>query len=201
MDAPKMKRLFSLLTMAFALVLFAQGPAQAQGRSADARVFARMATIGNNFEILSSELALSRSNNAAVRDFASQMVSDHGMVGQQMTALKMQVFGPGPSASLPSSPLFGVNALIVPVQASASSGLLLDGRHRAMLARLRSAPPALFDREYMRSQLLAHRENIALFAAYARSGRHPAFRAFAAENLPTLRQHYAHARMIAGQAR
>jgi putative membrane protein len=194
-----MKRLMLALLATLGLTLFAHQQAIAQTSLSDARVFARMATIGNNFELMSSELALARSNNSAVRDFASQMISDHGLVGQQMTALRMQVFGPRPSAELPSY-LQSQTSLVVPVQMTQGRPYL-DSRHRAMLARLRSAPPALFDREYMRSQLIAHRENIALFSSYARNGRHPAFRSFAAQNLPTLQQHYRHAQMIAGTGR
>jgi putative membrane protein len=193
----KMKRvLIVLLATMLGAMLAAPEKASAQTRLSDTRVFVSMATIGNNFELISSELALARSDNQAVRDFASQMISDHGLVGQQMRALRMQVFGAGPSASLQFAPAPQVNSLIVLAQASAA-GRHLDSRHRAMLARLRAAPPAMFDREYMRSQLIAHRENIALFARYARHGRHPAFREFAAENLPTLRQHYAHATALA----
>src|SRR5215212_8599624 len=84
-----MKRYISLVALmaAFATPAAAQSVAPAPGAVAPAPLlvpmtaegFRAMALQSDAFEISSSQLALQRSRNPAVRSFARQMVQDHSM--------------------------------------------------------------------------------------------------------------------------
>jgi len=129
--------------------------------------FAQKATIGGEFEVKSSQLALNRSKNADVRTFAQQMVDDHSKAGD---ALK---------ATLPQST----------VAPSTIKEDTLDDKHQKMLDKLRNASDKEFDTDYVRAQRKAHDEAVGLFKDYAKAGDDPSLKAFAAQTLPTLQQH------------
>lgn len=99
-------------------------------RSPDA-TFVAHAAVGDLFEIESSKLALERSSNAAVREFATMMVEDHG----QMSAKLKAAAGP-----------LGIT---VPAE--------LDPPHQKKLKMLRDTTDAeMFDRAYIEAQTNAH---------------------------------------------
>ena len=79
----------------------------------------------------------------------------------------------------------------------ASRGMMLDPRHATMLNQLAATSDRRFDWLYAQQQLMAHQEAVALYAAYAQSGRDPSLRRFAQEVLPSLELHLAHARRMA----
>lgn len=134
--------------------------------SAKSEDFIKKATIGNQFEIDSSNVALDRSTDAEVRDYAKQMVKDHQM------ALK-DLGEAAPSDSLPAS-------------------TELDAAHEKQLDALRKVSDKQFDAAYIKAQTKAHDETVALFSSYAAKGDEPELKAYAAAKLPRLKQHQAH---------
>lgn len=140
----------------------------AYAKGMTAQSFVTKASIGNQFEIESSQLALEKSENAAVRDFADDMVEDHTEAGNEL------------SEALESS------------SSKAQPAENLDSKHQKLLNKLKAANGTNFDKLYITMQGDAHKEAIALFDAYAKNGTDESLKEFAQETLPTLREHYTH---------
>jgi putative membrane protein len=159
-----------------ALVLLAAGMAGASAAEAAVSTpqFIRKATIGNGFEILSSRIALDRSDNPEIRDFARRMIEAHGQADDQ---LRDTIYNSGfRLKNMPND---------------------LDAKHRGMIRQLENTPPGeAFDRLYIRMQIDGHREALNLYNEYARSGKNPAFRELARDLLPEIREHRDHVRTV-----
>jgi putative membrane protein len=152
-----MKRLLMAAVAATALA----GPALAQEMTAEA--FVTEAASSNIFEIRSSELALERSQDEAIRTFAQQMLADHHAVGQQMEALAANA-----GISVPQQP---------------------EGVPAQLLEQVEGAADGDFDRVYVDNQIAGHQATVELFQSYAESGSNQPLAAFAQEMLPALQQH------------
>lgn len=169
-----MKRAFQAL-VALLLAALVAAPAQAMATvthppkkvSEQDRQFLQQAAQAGLFEIKKSKLALERSDNRHVRAFAKRMIADHSAQAEQLAALAGKLGVPLPDK-------------VNPKQAK-------------LLKMLRGVPDGKFDRAFMRVQVAAHHEAIALFAAEAERGRHPTVRKFAAKSLPVLKDHLRHA--------
>jgi putative membrane protein len=112
------------------------------------------------FIIKSSELALQRSTNARVREFASLMIDAHKGTSAQLS-------------------LEGRRLDLLP-------SAILSGRHQAMFDQLQQARD--FDSLYRRQQLAVNREALSLHAQYAASGTSPTLRPVAAAILPVIQR-------------
>jgi putative membrane protein len=134
-----------------------------------AHAFIEKATIGGQFEISSSRLALSNSQNADIKNFAQEMVDDHTQIGSK---LKSVVAAENPDRKQPT--------------------IALDPTHRDMLNKLNTARGDDFDRLYVRDQIEAHKEAVDLFRDYSDDGADDALKAFATQTLPTLQAHQSH---------
>jgi putative membrane protein len=121
----------------------------------------------NQFEIQSSQLALQVSTNPGVRAFASTLVNDHTMMGQQVAAAAT-------SAGLtPPAPV------------------LLQAE-QAMLDQLRAAGSGpSFDMAFQQAQIVAHQQGISLMQNYAANGDVPALRTVATQAIPVMQNHLA----------
>ena len=143
--------------------------ATAAGMPADmtpnsAGAYVQIAASSDLYEIQSSQLALSRAQNGAIRSFAEMMVRDHTNTTQQLTAASAAAgVGPPPTTMLPM--------------------------HADMVARLQARSGADFDREYARQQLLAHQQALALHTNYAARGDAPALRTVAGAAVPVVSGH------------
>jgi len=135
------------------------------------RNFAMMSASGNMFEIQSSQLALQASQSQMVRQFAQQMITDHGNMMNRMAPVA-QSLGLDPNA-IPLAP-----------------------HHQQMIDGLRSAGsgPA-FDQAYHQAQLAAHQESLNLHQSYAANGDNPQLRQLAGEAVPVIQQHLQHLQM------
>ena len=130
----------------------------------DAGAYVQIAASSDMYEIQSSQLALSRAQNGAIRSFAEMMVRDHTNTTQQLTAAATAAgVGPPPASMLPM--------------------------HAQMVARLEGRTGADFDREYARQQLLAHEQALALHTNYAARGVQPALRSVAGAAVPVVSGH------------
>lgn len=100
--------------------------------TADARHFAEQAMAANVAEIKLGELAKSHAQNAAVKQFAQMMVTDHTKAENE---LKQSVRGQG---------------IDEPTQ--------LDAKHQALYDKLSGLKGADFDREYITAMVQGHRD-------------------------------------------
>lgn len=133
--------------------------------------FANSAAASDQFEIQSSQLILSRSQNPAVRGFAQQMVQDHTDSTNRLKAILAAEGKPGP------------NPYMTPAQTG-------------MLAQIRNAGDP--DTVYMQKQALGHEDAVMLFSAYSLNGGDPQLRAFAQQTLPVIQSHRDMVRQISG---
>jgi putative membrane protein len=133
--------------------------------------FVRMAGASDLFEIQSSQLALSRSQNQAVRQYAQMLITHHTQTTQQVAAAAQA------SGITPPPPM------LLPMQ-------------QRMMDQLRAASAGNFDRVYLTQQVPAHEMALALHSNYARSGDTPALRAVAAGAVPIVQQHLDGARRM-----
>jgi putative membrane protein len=155
----------SLLATTLLLIIPGGAMAQSNPPPKTAKEFVTKAAIGGLFEIRTSQLALERSRNPDIVNFARRMISDHGDANN---ALKMTARASPSSEALPAS---------------------LDPPHEKIYSDLQKLDGVDFDAAYITAQSNAHFEAVALFDAYAKGGNDGKLKAFAAETLPTLRAH------------
>lgn len=136
-----------------------------QAAAIHAPKFVQMAGMAGMFEVESSRIALQKSQNQQVKDFAQQMITDHTKANEQ---LKSVVQSPGVKATVPQA---------------------LDSKHQKMIDQLNAASGAEFDTKYIKMQLEGHKGAVALFTNYAKSGDNKDLKSFASETLPTLQHH------------
>jgi putative membrane protein len=135
--------------------------------------FIRNASTGNQFEISSSRLALQKSQDQNVKAFAQQMVDDHTQIGNDF---KSAIASSNTTLPEPAS--------------------TLDAKHRKLLDKLRAASTNDFDDKYISEQVNAHDDAVSLFSDYANSSDNLALKNFAAQTLPTLKQHQDHIQQL-----
>ena len=134
--------------------------------------FLAQAGSANQWEIASSQLALQASQNAAVRNYANLLISDHMRLGAQVTAAAQSagVMMPPPA--------------LLPAQQTALDQLRAAG----------TGPS--FDMAYRQAQIDAHNQAIQLMQNYAASGDVPALRTAAAQAIPMMQMHRQQAQML-----
>jgi len=129
-----------------------------------APMYMAMAASGDMLEIQSSQVALQRSANPAVRSFAQMLIADHSRMSQQMMAAASAAgLTPPPPALQPP--------------------------HAQMLQQLQATPAGSFEMAFQQMQIAAHQEALALHQNYASGGDVPALRAVAASAVPVIQQH------------
>jgi putative membrane protein len=134
--------------------------------------FLAHAASGNQFEIQSSQLALTASQNPAVHNFANLLIADHTRLGQAMVAATQSAGVPVPTP------------MLLPEQ-------------QAALAQLQAAGTGPnFDMAYRQAQITAHQGALGLMQNYATSGDVPALRTAAQQAIPTIQMHLAQAQML-----
>jgi putative membrane protein len=121
------------------------------------------AASGGMFEVQSSQMALSRANDAATKKFAQQMVNDHTKVNNELATIVTRKGGS------------------VPTQ--------MVERHQKMLDTLSEANSDEFQKAYHRRQVMAHDEAINLFEGAAKAVDDADLKAFASKNLSALKMH------------
>lgn len=139
----------------------ARGARPVPGPAASAASYVATAAAIDLFEIRSSELALQRSSNRALRDFAAMMVTAHKGTSAQLSFAGRRL------NLLPSA--------------------TLSPKYRAMLDALAAASD--FDAAYRRQQRTVHQEALRLHADYAARGASPTLRPVAAAIGPIVERH------------
>ena len=136
--------------------------------------FYKKATEGGLFEVDTGNQAAKTSNNQQVKDFGSMLVTDHTAAND-----KLKGIAASKNISLPTT---------------ASAGQM------AQKAKLDVLTGDTYDKSFIKTQIKAHEQTIALFKKEATTGHDADAKAFAAATLPKLRKHLKEARSIASRA-
>jgi putative membrane protein len=129
------------------------------------KAFVETAAAANQFEIASSELALTKTKNKAIVAFANRMIKDHTQIGKDFVA--------------------SMNKANTGISVPPGLGDDLD----KIMARLKSEDGATFEQDYIAVQTKGHQDAVGLFAGYAKGGDNPVMQAFAKKALPTIEMH------------
>ena len=157
------------LILSTALGLATMGAAWAQGMTA--QDFVNQAASGGLFEVQSSELALQKSQDANVQEFAKQMITDHTANNQELIATAQ------------------AEGLTVPTQ--------IPSPQAELMQTIQGAEGDAFDTAYVQAQTTAHETAVTLYQTYAQGGDNQALVAYAQKSLPALQQHLEHVQGMA----
>lgn len=152
---------FAIGVVAATAALLSLAPAEAADLSPEE--FAAAAASADSFEVESSRLALSQSQNQAVRDFAQMMVDDHTTSSQELQAAAT------------------ADGVTVPPE--------MSEEHAAKLQELSSTSAAEFDQAYVAAQESGHEEALSLMQDYADSGEAAGLKAHAQKAAPIIESH------------
>jgi putative membrane protein len=133
--------------------------------------FYKNAAEGGIFEVEAGHLAQDKGNSQQVKDFGAMMVKDHSAAND-----KLQGIAASKNITLPTS-------------ASVSQ--------IAAKAKLEVLSGDTFDKSYVKNQVKAHRDTIALFNKEISTGQDPEAKAFAKATLPTIQAHLKSIKAIA----
>jgi len=140
------------------------------------RNFVKEVSISNEFEIESSKLALQKSQNPEVKEFAQEMINEHTRLGNE--------FKSAVAASTASNG---------DLEKSATG---MDKKHERMLAKLNEAEGNKFDKEYIAAQKDVHKKAERLFSKYSKHGEDEALQTFADKNHEVIQKHLEHIKNI-----
>jgi putative membrane protein len=141
------------------------------GMAANDTTFLKRAASGGMAEVELGQLAVQKASSAVVKQFGQRMMDDHTKANQQLKKIAAQE-----RVTLPS----GMNAT-----------------DKALKSSLESLSGEDFDREYMKDMVKDHSHDVAEFEQQSKSAHDPAVKNFAAQALPTLRDHLQEAQRIA----
>jgi putative membrane protein len=133
----------------------------AQQTTAATAAFLANAAMVDLFEIRTGLLALKQADGPAYLDFAELMIGDHTKMRAEIDKL--------------AATLEGVRLPQVP-----------DDAHKAKLDQLGALSGAAFERSYKSEQMQDHKEAVAMFRDYAKSGDDAEVKSWAAQTLPML---------------
>ncbi|MEP6994380.1 MAG: DUF4142 domain-containing protein, partial [Acidobacteriota bacterium] len=121
------------------------------------------AAAGGIIEVEASKIALQKSSDDRVRQFAQHMVDDHTKVGEALKAAASSE-----SITIPDAP---------------------DSQQQRMLQRLKGLSGAQFDAAYKTQMLDDHKDAVGMFQQKIRENLKTPLKQFAADNLSTLKAH------------
>ena len=169
-----------LMSLAAAVSLAISGAALAHGEPTDPQI-AHIAYTAGNIDIEAAKLALAKSRNSAVRDFAKTMLRDHEAVNVQALAL--------------------VKKLGVTPEANGTSEALTK-QATEMKARLATLKGAAFDRAYAANEAAYHQTvNGALKSTLIPSAHNAELKALLEAGLTLFSEHQVHAEHLAASLR
>ncbi len=150
----------------FSMVL---GLASMQAMAATSDDFVDAATEAGIAEVVTGKLAQEKSQNAEIKTFAQQMVTDHTQANQKLgdIARKLDISVPDEAA--------------------------MTDKVKKMILEWRDES---FDKAYLNNQVDAHEKAVELFKKEAASSDKAELKAFASETLPKLEQHLEQAKAL-----
>ena len=136
-----------------------------------ARDFLKNVAVIDKAEVMLGQLALQKSSNDKVKQFAQMMIDDHNAAQAEVTKLASDA-----DVNLPDQ---------------------LDAKSQAAYDRLNSLSGDAFDKAYMRAMVTGHMEAAKLFQRMANNGKNSDTRMWAASSVSLIRKHRDMARDIA----
>jgi putative membrane protein len=133
--------------------------------------FVSRAGMAGLYEVQAANLALQKSANESVREFAQRMLTDHSQANYELQELAT------------------VKGLALPTE--------LSGSHKSAIDHLSGLSDAEFDKAYMQHMVADHRSDIAEFERASQTARDNDVRQWAAKILPILKSHATLAMQVA----
>ncbi|ARO33593.1 hypothetical protein NXC14_PC00052 (plasmid) [Rhizobium sp. NXC14] len=125
--------------------------------------FATRASISNMFEVEAARIEVAKGSAEDAKQFANDMLKDHGRAGPALTQAAKE-----DGVELPSA---------------------LDEEHQKKLEALGQSPESDLDQAYLSTQVSAHQQAVSLFLDYSQNGPDGALKRAAQKILPDLRMH------------
>jgi putative membrane protein len=129
---------------------------------------------GGMAEVALGKLALEKSSNAEVKEFAQQMVDDHTKLGEQMKPVAEQI-----GVKMPTE---------------------LSKKDKSTEAKLSSLSGQQFDKAYIETMVKDHQKDYSEFQSEAKSAVIPSVKQAAAAGEPVIKSHLDHIQQIAKSA-
>ncbi len=152
----------------------ATGAASAAGStqaSAQDKKFLMTATDGSLFEIKTSQLALQKSQNNDIKQYAQQMIDDHTKLMDQMKPVAQEA-GVTPQTDL------------------------MMPKHKALYEKLQGLNGQAFDQAYIKAQVADHKDTEKAFHTEEQKGTLASEKAAAQQGQPIIDQHMQHIQQI-----
>lgn len=129
---------------------------------ADAK-FTTQAAVGGMAEVELGKLALEKSSNPQVKEFATMMVKDHGMANTELMAIAKQK-----NITLPST---------------------VDDDHKKKMDDLSKKTGADFDKAYVSAMVDGHKSTLKLMEDESKDGKDADLKSFATKTAPVVQSH------------
>ena len=133
--------------------------------------FAMSAAQCDQYEIVAARDALAQSHDPRIQAFAQQMITDHMKTSDAVRQAAVASGAPPPPQAMST-----------------------DGA--SMVSALQSLRGADFDKAYIRQQILAHHQALAVERSYAEAGDNPGLRRAAQQAVPVIQHHLQMAEQI-----
>jgi len=133
------------------------------GVTADDAKFATSAANGGMAEVALGKLALSKSTDATIKNFATMMVTDHGKANDELAAIAKTK-----NITLPAT---------------------IDADHQKKLDDLAKLTRKDFDKAYVDAMVDGHKKTLDLMQDAAKNCKDADLKAFAAKTAPTVQMH------------
>ncbi|MET4083296.1 putative membrane protein [Pedobacter sp. UYP30] len=125
--------------------------------------FATKAAAGGMAEVQIAKLALEKSTNQSVKDFATMMVTDHGKANDELMAIAK-----AKNITLPTA---------------------MDANHQKKYDELNGKTGKDFDKDYVNTMVDGHKSTLTLLQDEAKDGNDAELKAFAAKTAPIVQMH------------
>jgi putative membrane protein len=153
------------------VVLLAAGTVQsAEAADSPGQTFARKAAVDNMAEVELANVARKQASQDSVRQYAERLHQDHQQANKKLQAVAQQK-----GISLPTD---------------------IDAKHKRERDKLAEKQGVDFDADYLEAMIAEHRKDIKEFEKEAKEGKDPELKAYAAQTLPTLREHLKQAEQL-----
>ena len=131
--------------------------------NSDDAKFATAAAVGGMAEVALGKLAVSKTSNAAIKDFANMMITDHGQANTELASIAS-----AKNITLPTEP---------------------DSAHLKKADELSKLSGTKFDKAYVDAMIDGHKKTLDLMNNEAKNGSDSTLKAFAAKVAPTVQKH------------
>jgi putative membrane protein len=152
------------LILAGAIAFGAESGSSRAGKiSEDDADFVKAAAAGGMMEVQLGKMAQERASKSQVKEFGRRMQTDHSKANDELKkiAAKKDIKPPA----------------------------VLEGKQKSTVDKLSKLKGDEFDREYMRTMVDDHEEDIEKFQQEADKGKDPDLKRFAKEHVPILKKH------------